>query len=323
MSTAKTLSLSLGALLLLCAISISIACGPASPSAQTEGEQPTPTPERKVAAEPTPTVTPGPTTAPKKQDAAEPTATAEPEPEPTSTLTPKPTPEPTPDPAKLSPESHILIALRDAIAAHEEAATNQGDGARSVPTQGQPPINFGVPIPTSLTAYISTITADSVEAFLTGNGGTVIERRAGPETGLNPASIVATVVTAEFPTTLLEDLARQDDILYVLLSDGLYPRLGSGLREKVAERAEQLLTPEGRAVAPPETNGIAVDATKEGYANIRAFLIANNWDFTRNSLYPDFDLIAPMSALHGVLYVYELPSSKFLMILPPDVPAIC
>ena len=86
---------------LLLAITVTaVACAPASPAGQSEGEQPTPTPEKA---------------------AAEPTATPEPE--------PTPTPQPPPDPAKLAPGANTLLALRDAIAAREEAANSQGDGA--------------------------------------------------------------------------------------------------------------------------------------------------------------------------------------------------
>ena len=267
---------------------LAIACAPASPAGQSE--EPTAKPE--------------------------PAATATPEPELTAT------PQPTPDPAKLAPEAHTLIALRDAIAAREEAANSQGDGARSAPEGDQPPINFGVPIPTTLEASISTIAADSVETFLTDNGGTVIERRDGPTKGLNPAPVVATVVVAEFPTTLLEDLARQDDVLYVLLTDGLYPRIGSGLREEVMERAKELLTSAGRAAPTPEPMPVSVYATDEGYDNIREFLTDNGWDFSRDPLYLDFDLIAPISAIPGVLQVTGMPSSSDLMIMPPTPPTI-
>ena len=117
---------------------------------------------------------------------------------------------------------------------------------------------------------------------------------------------------ATFPTRLLDDLARQDGTSYILLTEGLYPNIWSGLREKVMERAEQLLTPEGRAAPLPETRAIAVDATEEGYANIRQFLIDNNWDFNRDAAYPDFDLIAPMSQLPGVLGVREMPEVRLV-----------
>ena len=214
---------------LLLAITVTaVACAPASPAGQSEGEQPTPTPEKA---------------------AAEPTATPEPE--------PTPTPQPPPDPAKLAPGANTLLTLRDAIAAREEAANSQGDGARNAPSEDQPPINFGVPIPTTVTAYInaSTEDVDTVDTFIADNGGAVLRHMQGPETGHTPAPRVATVIVAEIPTSLLEDLAGQDATGYIFLADGLYPRIGSGLKEMIMERAEQLLTHEGRPAPTPEPIG--------------------------------------------------------------------
>ena len=70
--------------------------------------------------------------------------------------------------------------------------------------------------------------------------------------------------------------------------------------------------------------GVSVDATPEGYDNIRAFLIANNWDFSRCPLLPDFDMLAPISALPGVLHVTKLPARKYFEEIPspPHVPGI-
>ena len=86
------------------------------------------------------------------------------------------------------------------------------------------------------------------------------------------------------------------------------------------ERAEQLLTPDGRAAAPPETNAISVDATDEGYENIRQFLVDNDWDFSQDASYPDFDRIAPISELHGVLYVREMSEMINFLIVEPARP---
>ena len=132
------------------------------------------------------------------------------------------------------------------------------------------------------------------------------------------------MIVAEIPTSLLEDLAGQDATGYIFLADGLYPRIGSGLKEMIMERAEQLLTHEGRPAPTPEPIGVSVDATPEGYNNIRAFLIANNWDFSRCPLLPDFDMLAPISALPGVLHVTKLPARKYFEEIPspPHVPGI-
>ena len=48
--------------------------------------------------------------------------------------------------------------------------------ARNAPSEDQPPINFGVPIPTTVTAYInaSTEDVDTVDAFIADNGGAVL-----------------------------------------------------------------------------------------------------------------------------------------------------
>ena len=123
---------------------------------------------------------------------------------------------------------------------------------------------------------------------------------------------------------MLENLAGQDATGYIFLADGLYPRIGSGLKEMIMERAEQLLTHEGRPAPTPEPIGVSVDATPEGYNNIRAFLIANNWDFSRCPLLPDFDMLAPISALPGVLHVTKLPARKYFEEIPspPHVPGI-
>ena len=301
-----TLTVRLGVLLvsavLLAVAVVAIACAPASPSGQ--AEEPTATPEKKAAAE-------------------EPTPTPEPEPTPTPKPDPTPTPKPTPDPAKLPPEAHTLLALRDAIAAREEetAADSQHGVARGASSEPQTPINYGLPIPTTLKAHISTIEPEPVETFLTDNGGTIIERHHGPNIDVTPPNKVAIVVIAEFPTTLLEDLARQDNVIYILLTKGLYPNLDSGLQLKAVTRAEQLLTPGGRLAPPPQTTAIAVDATEEGFANIRQFLIDNNWDFSRDATHPDFDLIPPMSQLSGVLWVQELGGMyTFLSEDPPPTP---
>ena len=101
-------------------------------------------------------------------------------------------------------------------------------------------------------------------------------------------------------------------MLYIFLSDPVYPHIGSPLKEKVILRAVELLTPEGRAAPPPERIAIWVYANHTGHANVRRFVherggpVYPEFDhehgggFTRNPVYPEFDLIAPMSALPGV-----------------------
>ena len=223
----------------------------------------------------------------------EPTPTPTPEPEPT------PTPEPTPDPAKLSWDARALIALRNAITTREEAA-NLTNGDRSEPVEAQPPVNFGLPIPMTLRVSISAMTATPTLKFLSDNGGNVIGHYGGPDPGLDHAVRVAFAIDAEIPTALLEDLAPLDDVLYIFLSDPLYPHIGSPLKENVILRALELLTPEGRTAPPPERIAIWVYANHTGHANVRRFVHEHGGGFARNPVYPEFDLIAPMYTLPGV-----------------------
>ena len=139
--------------LLLCAgIAVVLgACDQSAPSGQSDELTPT-----QAAEEEAPTPTPKP----------EPTPTPTPEPEPT------PTSEPTPDLAKLSWDARALIALHNAITTREEAA-NLTNGGRSEQAEAQPPVNVGLPIPTTWRVSITSRTATPTLKFLSENGGTV------------------------------------------------------------------------------------------------------------------------------------------------------
>ena len=290
------------------------ACAPAVPGGPAAGQV-----EPDAMAEATVTATA--TTAATNTPTLEPSATAgttnTPAPETTPTDTPPPEPTPTspvtPDMAKLGMYTGAVVRF---LSAPTPAAVAVGDainGASGASRAGSSaPVIPPIALPPLIDVSISTLDLEATRRFLEANGGTITE-------SFQPRSAVNWVISADMPPALLPALSQQPETLHAFVGV-LYEKVDNEIGEMVVEYGVKKANNPGIGLGGIEA---MVEATLEGYANVRRLIARHNLRLT----YPDdfgkrhrfqiipAGLILPISELPGVTYINR-PPIAFPAVLP-------
>ena len=291
-----TLLTAAAGLIIACWLALVGACGPAAPAEQTATSTDetlnTPTPEN--------------------------TPTDVPSPEPT----PTPTPPVTPNMAKLGMYTEAVVSFLSAPtpdAATAGAVVSGASGASGAAGSSAPVIP-PITLPSLITVSISTLDLEATRRFLEANGGAITET-------YQPSGAANWNIFAEMPPPLLPALSQRPETDHAFVGV-LYEKIDSDISQIVVEYAIE------KARNPDIGLGgisVVVEATPEGYANVRRLLSRYNVPLT----YPDFgtvdgaqiippNLIVPVSELPGVTYINRteiivelvIPQSQHLPALP-------
>ena len=153
-------------------------------------------------------------------------------------------------------------------------------------------------------ASISTLDLEATRSFLEANGGAITE-------SFQPRGAVNWVISADMPPALLPALSQQPETLHAFVGV-LYEKVDNEIGELVVEYAVKKANNPGTGLGGIEA---IVEATPEGYANVRRLLARHNLRLT----YPDdfgkrhgfqiipAGLILPISELPGVTYINRPP----------------
>ena len=266
-------------LIIICWLALAGACGPAAPAEQTATSTDetlnTPTPEN--------------------------TPTDVPSPEPT----PTPTPPVTPNMAKLGMYTEAVVSFLSAPtpdAATAGAVVSGASGASGAAGSSAPVIP-AITLPPLIDVSISTLDLEATHRFLEASGGAITE-------SFQPTGAVNWVISADMPPALLPALSQQQVTLHAFVGV-LYEKIDRDISQIVVEYAIE------KASNPDIGLGgirVVVEASSEGYANVRRLLSRYNVPLT----YPDFgtvdgaqiippNLIVPVSELPGVTYINRPP----------------
>ena len=277
------------------------ACAPAAPGGQAAGQA-----ESDATAEATAT----PTTAATNTPTLEPSATAgttdtpAPETAPTDLPSPEPAPTPpvTPDMAKLGVHTGAVVRF---LSAPTTAAVVADDAVSGASGAGAPaPVIPPIALPPLIDASISTLNLEATRSFLEANGGAITE-------SFQPRGAVNWVISADMPPALLPALSQQPETLHAFVGV-LYEKVDNEIGEMVVEYAVKKANNPGIGLGSIVA---IVEATPEGYANVRRLLARHNLRLT----YPDdfgkrhgfqiipAGLVLPISELPGVTYINRPP----------------
>ena len=319
--TARQLTLLATTLAVAILLATGPACAPAAPGGQTSG-QVDPDATAEATATPTTAATNTPTLEPSATAGT--TSAAAPETTPTDLPSPEPTPTPpvTPDMAKLGMYTGAVVRF---LSAPTTAAVVAGDaisGASGASEVGSSaPVIPPIALPPLIDASISTLDLEATRSFLEANGGAITE-------SFQPRGAVNWVISADMPPALLPALSQRQETLHAFVGV-LYEKVDNEIGELVVEYAVK------KANNPSIGLGsivAIVEATPEGYANVRRLLARHNLRLT----YPDdfgkrhgfqiipAGLILPISELPGVTYINRppiavpaaLPESQHRPVLP-------
>ena len=289
-------------LIIICWLVLAGACGPSAPAEQkatsTDETLNTPTPEN------TPTDVPSP------------------EPSPT------PTPPVTPNMAKLGMYTEAVVSFLSVPTpgvGNSTAAFSGSSGAdqrEMVPgelktgasgaDEPSDPVIPPITLPPLITVSISTLDLEATRRFLEANGGAITE-------SFQPTGAVNWVISADTPPALLPSLSQQQETLHAFVGV-LYEKVHIDIGEMIVEYAVKKANNPGIGLGGIEA---IVEATPEGYANVRRFLARHNLRLT----YPDefgkrhgfqiipAGLILPISELPGVIYI-NIPPIELPAVLP-------
>ena len=281
------------------------ACAPAAPGGQASGQV-----EPDATAEATVTAT---AAAATNTPATEPSATAgttsaaTPETAPTELPSPEPTPTPpvTPDMAKLGMYTGAVVRFLSAPTTAAVAAGDAINGASGASEVGSSaPVIPPIALPPLIDASISTLDLEATRSFLEANGGAITE-------SFQPRGAVNWVISADMPPALLPALSQQPETLHAFVGV-LYEKVDNEIGEMVVEYAVKKANNPDAGLGGIEA---IVEATPEGYANVRRLLARHNLRLT----YPDdfgkrhgfqiipAGLILPISELPGVTYINRPP----------------
>ena len=275
------------------------ACAPAAPGGQASGQvEPDATAEATVtaiAATNTPT--------PEPSAAAGTTSTAAPETTSMDLASPGPTPTPpvTPDMAKLGMHTGAVVRFLSAPTPAAVAAGDAINGASGASGAGSSaPVIPPITLPPLIDASISTLELEATRRFLEANGGAITE-------SFQPRGAVNWVISADMPPALLPALSQRQETLHTFVGV-LYEKVDNEIGEMVVEYGVKKANNPGIGLGGIEA---IVEATPEGYANVRRLLARHNLRLT----YPDdfgrrhgfqiipAGLILPISELPGVTYI--------------------
>ena len=281
-----TLLTAAAGLIIACWLAMAAACGPAAPAEQTATSTDetlnTPTPEN--------------------------TPTDVPSPEPSLT----PTPPVTPNMAKLGMYTEAVVSFLSAPtpdAATAGAVVSGASGASGAAGSSAPVIP-AITLPPLITVSISTFDLEATRRFLAANGGAITE-------SFQPTGAVNWAIWADLPPALLPALSQRPETDHAFVGV-LYEKIDRDISQIVVEYAIE------KARNPDIGLGgisVVVEATPEGYANVRRLLSRYNVPLT----YPDFgtvdgtqiippNLIVPVSELPGVTYINRTEIIKELVI---------
>ena len=298
------------------------ACAPAAPGGPASGPV-----EPDAAAEATATATTAATNTPSTEPSAAAEATSAPTPK--IALTDLPSPEPTPTPpvtpdmAKLGMHTGAVVSFLSAPTPAAVAAGDAVSGASGASGVGaSAPVIPPITLPPLIDASISTLDLEATRRFLEANGGAITE-------SFQPRGAVNWVISADMPPALLPALSQQPETLHAFVGV-LYEKVDNEIGEMVVEYAVKKANNPGTGLGGIEA---MVEATPEGYANVRRLLARHNLRLT----YPDdfgkrhrfqiipAGLILPISELPGVAYINR-PHIAFPAVLPesqhrPALPA--
>ena len=221
------------------------------------------------------------------------TAILAPEGAPSPMLTPAPsrTPPVTPDWDKLGVDTEAVIAFLG-------VSTPDADAVSGMPPIALPPL-----IPVS----IATLDLDATRSFLEAHGGTVTE-------SLKQAGVRNWNIWAEMPPALLPALSRRSEVHHAFVGL-IYEKVSNRISQQVIEYA---IVQGGDQAVMAERYGITVivEATPEGYANVRRFLEGYGVPITRGNFSSTgiqvipHNLIVPVSELAGVNFIKGIPAAR-------------
>ena len=300
---------------------MALACAPAAPGGQASGQvEPDATAEATMTATATTAATNTPT--PEPSDAAGTTNTPAPETAPTDLPSPEPTPTPpvTPDMAKLGMHTGAIVSFLSAPTPAAVVADDVISGASGAGSSA--PVIPPIALPPLIDVSISTLDLEASRSFLEANGGAITE-------SFQPRGAVNWVISADMPPALLPALSQRQETLHAFVGV-LYEKVDNDIGEMVVEYAVKKANNPGIGLGGIEA---IVEATPEGYANVRRLLARHNLRLT----YPDdfgkrhgfqiipAGLVLPISELPGVTYINRtqveiepvVPWSKHR----PDLPA--
>ena len=221
------------------------------------------------------------------------------------TLEPTSTPPVTPNMAKLGVHTEAVVSFLSAptpAAAVAGAAVSGASGASGADSSAPaiPPIT----LPPLIEASITTIDLEATRRLVEANGGAITE-------SFQPTGAVNWVISADLPPALLPALSQRQETLHAFVGV-LYEKVHIDIGELVVEYAVKKASNPGIGLGGIEA---IVEATPEGYANVRRLLARHNLRLT----YPDDfgkgdgfqiippGLILPISELPGVAYINAPP----------------
>ncbi len=248
------------------------ACAPAAPGGQTSGQV-----KPDATAEATATATTAATNTPTLEPSATAGTTSAAAPETTPTELPSPEPPPTmpvtPDMAKLGVRTGAVVRFLSAptpAAVVADDAISGASGASGVGSSA--PVIPPIALPPLIDASISTLNLEATRSFLEANGGAITE-------SFQPRGAVNWVISADMPPALLPALSRQPETLHAFVGV-LYEKVDNEIGEMVVEYAVKKANNPGIGLG---SIVVIVEATPEGYANVRRLLARHNLRLT----YPD------------------------------------
>ena len=215
-----------------------------------------------------------------------------PEGAPSPMLTPAPSPPTaTPDWDKLGVDTEGIIAFLGVSRPDADAVS------------GMPPIALPPLIPVG----IATLDLDATRRFLEAHGGTVTE-------SLKQAGARNWNIGAEMPPALLPALSRRSEVHHAFVGL-IYEKVSNRISKQVIEYA---IAQGGDQAVMSERYGITaiVEATPEGYANVRRFLEGYGVPITRGNFSSTgiqvipHNLIVPVSELAGVNFIKGIPVAR-------------
>ena len=278
-----TLLTAAAGLIIACWLAMAAACGPAAPAGQTA------TSTDATLNTPTPENTP----------------TDIPSPEPSLT----PTPPVTPNMAKLGMYTEAVVSFLSAPTPDAATAGAAVSGASEAAGSSSPVIP-AITLPPLIDVSISTLDLEATRRFLEANGGAITE-------SFQPTGAVNWAIWADLPPALLPALSQRPETDHAFVGV-LYEKVHIYIGEMIVEYAVKKANNPDIGLGGIEA---IVEATPEGYANVRRLLALHNLRLT----YPD-----EFGKRHGfqiipaglILPVSELPGVTYINIPPIELPAV-